>query len=72
MYVLKVSNVYKQLLVIRFVWEVEMDRLFCSMLMVISVKLYLKLNYLEVFVDYQQALMVFRSSHPLIKDLYTE
>lgn len=72
LYALKVSNLFKLLLMIRYVSEVVMDKLFCSTLIKISVNPLCKHNFSEVFKDYVQALTEFKCLLLQVQDSFTE
>ena len=70
MYVHKELNVYKQLLMTKYVLEEVMARLYYSMLTKTFVKHYWKHNYLEALMAYVQAEMEYNFWLQQIKDLF--
>ena len=71
-FVLRVSKLFKQLLLIRFVSEEVMDRSYYSMLTKISVNLWCNANFMEVFKASVQAQMEYKCLQQLVKDSFID
>lgn len=71
-YALRVSNLSKLLLTIRYVSVVVTDKLYCSTLIRISVNLLCKHNFMEVFKVYIQAWTEFKCLLQQVKDSFIE